>query len=412
LPPSRCFHLSPRVAAVLDDTAAPLALDGVFADELRQIRARFEAPGGRVVELADLALGELEVLRAIARKIGLVEERAARVECSNCGGVTRVRPCDGLELGPFLHGELADPELDVPFDFAEAYPIDGLGRVRLSRLTVRGAAPLFEALQRPQGLRITSGVARALGVAAVDEVDDPRRIARRLRHASADALDAFTALFENAHYGPRLITIHLCPTCGTALECPAPAERELSLPAVDDAIGASRARSDEAFADLDAFEALAWQVADRVLGKTVLHDVDLVVEGGPAATDAGGSPLLGSYLPPSPDGQIALRAEIALYHRTFENQWRFDGPYDLEAEIEDTLRHELEHHVAHLDGDDPMDRDERAAIEQEARQRIGPTEARRRTTRDAVRGGREFLRATWWIWVIAALGVAAMMGGR
>lgn len=46
-------------------------------------------------------------------------------------------------------------------------------------------------------------------------------------------------------------------------------------------------------------------------------------------------------------------AEIRLYYRTFRAMFVDEGPYDVVGEIYETLEHELEHHRAFLDGDDP-----------------------------------------------------------
>ncbi len=39
--------------------------------------------------------------------------------------------------------------------------------------------------------------------------------------------------------------------------------------------------------------------------------------------------------------------------------WHEDGPFDWDAELAETIEHELEHHMAYLVGDDPMDEEER-----------------------------------------------------
>ena len=52
-------------------------------------------------------------------------------------------------------------------------------------------------------------------------------------------------------------------------------------------------------------------------------------------------------------------AEVTIFYRTFRAMWNEEGGYDWEAEIRETIEHELEHHVAFLTGDDPMDEAER-----------------------------------------------------
>ena len=72
-------------------------------------------------------------------------------------------------------------------------------------------------------------------------------------------------------------------------------------------------------------------------------------------------------------------------------------------EIVETLEHELDHHDAWRRGNDPVDDEERAAIVDEERIRVGDTEAMRRASRAARGSVGEFLRRTWPLWLVAAL---------
>src|SRR5688500_13511929 len=80
-------------------------------------------------DVRDLALPDFHVLRAVLMKKGFVEEKEIEIACENCDEPMRVRPCDKLEIGPWLDGELGDPELDALDDDA--------------RRTVREAEPIF-----------------------------------------------------------------------------------------------------------------------------------------------------------------------------------------------------------------------------------------------------------------------------
>ena len=58
----------------------------------------------------------------------------------------------------------------------------------------------------------------------------------------------------------------------------------------------------------------------------------------------------------------ALRPTVTLYVRTFRAMWNEEGAYDVAAEIDETVSHELEHHGHFLSGHDPMDEEERGEI--------------------------------------------------
>ncbi len=63
---------------------------------------------------------------------------------------------------------------------------------------------------------------------------------------------------------------------------------------------------------------------------------------------------LGEYLDPGPEsflGGNGLGRHIALYYGSFKDIARGDPDFDWDAEIWDTLTHELRHHVESLAGD-------------------------------------------------------------
>jgi hypothetical protein len=106
-------------------------------------------------------------------------------------------------------------------------------------------------------------------------------------------------------------------------------------------------------------------------------------------------------------------AEITVYYRTFRAIWEEDGAYDWDAELVETIEHELEHHDGWLVGHDPMDRDERAEIERERVRVVGAAATVREglsTLRADVLG---FAARTWPIWlIVAAVTVAIIMSQR
>jgi hypothetical protein len=137
----------------------------------------------------------------------------------------------------------------------------------------------------------------------------------------------------------------------------------------------------------------------------------LVIEGGVAAVDDGGEPLLGSYVPPHPGHSDTPTQSplVTVYYRTFRAMWDEDGPYDWEDELTETIEHELEHHIAFLRGDDPTDDEERAVIRNEAARIVGRREVGRRAIVELGASWTDFLRRTWPLWVLALLLMLVML---
>jgi hypothetical protein len=138
-------------------------------------------------------------------------------------------------------------------------------------------------------------------------------------------------------------------------------------------------------------------------------EVTLLVEGSVPACDEGGHPLLGGYLPPGgdPEAPVGL-AEVTVYHRTFVSMWTEDGPYDWEAELEETIEHELEHHTGWLVGHDPMDDEERDEIADEHARVVGHKTVARAAVRALGSDVGEFFARTWLIWLMVAAAIFAI----
>src|SRR5690554_2356653 len=66
----------------------------------------------KAVDVRDLPLADFHVLRAVATKAGLLHEDEVDFDCHNCGERLVARPCERLEIGPWVDGEIDDPELD------------------------------------------------------------------------------------------------------------------------------------------------------------------------------------------------------------------------------------------------------------------------------------------------------------
>ncbi len=335
-----------------------------------------------------------------------------KVVCQNCDARFEVEPSSGLELGPYRDGELDDPELDAAFDFDIAHAIgaldggEGVSEIRLAPRTLAQAAGFHRALERPS-VRVTSALVRGMGVVELDGERDPKKIARRLASAAEDSFCAVLDWFEIAHYPPRLDVPHDCPECGAKEFVPAPKLRELGP------LLAGEGTRDSSFLTPAALEQVVREQADRIYEELGVRNVDLAVIEGPAETDDGGIPLLGCYSPADPDALIPRPPEIRIFHRTFENLYLDEGPYDVPAEVADTLRHELEHHLAFLAGDDPVDDEERAEIERDHRSRVGKHEVERRALRETSRGLTRFVRSTWPLWlVVVAATIATLLSQR
>lgn len=365
---------------------------------------------GRAVEVGTLALAEFHALRAIATRLGWLGEEAIEVHCRNCDEPFEVRPCAGLPLGPFADAELDDAELDRTLPLDEAHEISevrvGKERataLRLADVTVAQAEPLHAALARRE-LRVTPEVVRAMGVVAMGDVRSPAIIARALSACSDEAFGAVTELFLRAHYPLRLGGVAACPSCGARNDVDAPYDREF------DAQHPGERAESEPFASFEAFDARARAVAEELLGGALGAEIALVIEGGVPACDDGGEPLLGSYVPGhAGDAMDPSRLpEITVYYWTFVAMWK-DGPYDWDAELVETIEHELEHHDAFLRGRDPQDEEERDEIAREA-QRLHGTKATARATLRAFGADLgEFVRRTWPLWVLALIALAVVM---
>lgn len=415
-----------RASAPTNAASAPLAArpKTPFDDALAALeRAGLaDAATGRPLDVDALDVEDFHVLRAVAARLGWLDEPEIDVRCVNCEGAMRVAPALALEIAPFLDDELGDDELDEPFDFSADHPIPAVRlasgsatTLRLERTTVGASRPFWEALARPE-LRLSSRVVRGMGVVALGGETRAAVVARALSRASDDAFDAVGSLVDAARYAPRMRAAVRCEACGAATFVDAPAVRELGVDASREGVAES---ADEVggFPDAERFEQLVRRVAPAAFeARRVLPgDVALVVDDGVPWVDDAGTPLFGCFSPGGLDegGVVDDVGEIRLFHRTFRAVWRDEGPYDLEAEIVETLDHELEHATNEARGHDPLDDEERETLAREAVRRTGRRETARRARAAFAGNLGDFLRRTWPVWValLVAAWLATLGGG-
>ncbi len=361
------------------------------------------------VDVDALTLAELHALRAIATHEGWLEEDEVEIACRNCDAPLKVKPCAAMPLGPFIDSELGDEELDELLELEADHEVPALGRkIRLGRVTVAQAEPLHRALAARE-LDLRPAVVTAMGVLALGDSRDPRKISRVLRRCDDRAFGEITNLFLAAHYPLRLFALVICEHCGTRNDVDAPYDRE--FPPWEE----SREASSEEFPSFEEFDALVQRIGEPMVKAAPPPIPILVVEGGVPACDDGGEPLLGSYVP-GHEGDARSPAnpgEITVYYRTFAAMWKDDGPYDVEAEIHETVEHELEHHEAHLLGHDPKDEEEREEIAREARRVVGKKALARASASALATDLREFWRRTWLVWFVALIAVViAVLASR
>jgi hypothetical protein len=448
------LHLPSGKTVRLSDTAAASACAalsgetetrGPFARALALLAADgvLSGDGGSPLDVSTLSVRDVHTLRALLARAGHAPEEPAEFSCENCGEAFTAAPSALLEAAPFVDGELGDPELDAPFPFGEPLPIPKVGlpaaRPRSARrrphglvspAATAGAGPektrarsgrdarfadtvtftertadearaLFRVADaliagRARSLRITPAIVIGMGVVALGNERRTPVLAESIAGASNAAWARIVELWHDAAYPRRLFGVHRCGACGARNDLDVPLWRELAREPPSRESG-SRAGPRQPFPDLDAFEALVRADAARVYAARGVRNIDLFVDAGVPACDDGGEPLLGSYVPGALDEDLGVPRppEVRLYYRTFRSEHEADPGFDLEGEIHETIDHEIEHHLNHLAGADPMDEAEHAAIDQEEIRRIGSREAARRGRRALAADLLGFVRTAW-----------------
>lgn len=397
--------------------APPGAGPTLFAEALWVMRESVTLDG-QGDDVQGLSLVDFHALRAILTHEGALDEEVVTIGCLNCGASIEVSPCKSMPLGPFLEGALNDEELDARLapDEVSSIPEIALAGGAVAReavfvdRTVSEAMPLWRALgEGSLPFQISADAVTAMGLSALGAERDPARIAAALRGASDEAVYAMSELFLSLHYPLRLGGVARCAACGARNDVDAPFDREFALGDAASHIGSGG--SEEApFVDFETFDARAKALFEETLPKALQDEIMFVVEGGVAAVDDGGVPLLGSYLPATPgDGASPSRShEVAVYYRTFRAIWQDEGPFDWESELAETLDHEIEHLVATLRGHDETDEEERREIDEEAARLHGRHTLLAGEVSGLLSDVAGFLRRTWPLWLIV-LALAMLM---
>jgi len=355
-------------------SAPPLAR----AIELLHIEgALFTVDGNLDVDA--LCLSDVHLLVALLARASLISEPRVDVVCENCDARSTITPSRDFEPGPFLDGELDDPELDARFDFGSAHPLPalftgaGIARsVRLAPRTLKQARVLYSGRR----VRVSRAVIAALGIEAIGRERRAEVMVRTLSRASDAAWTALGEAWERAHYSPRMFATARC-VCGARVEAPAPSARPFDGLATPSGVAQRTSARPAGFPSEETFERLAERARAAIYSKKGVRNIALIIETGVPHCDDGGEPLLGSYIPASGEGDTS-QPEIRLYYRTFQSEFRFDESFDVEGEIAETIEHEVEHHLYFLSGHDPMDEEERVAIARERERVVGRNELKRR----------------------------------
>ncbi|HJL50691.1 MAG TPA: metallopeptidase family protein, partial [Polyangiaceae bacterium LLY-WYZ-15_(1-7)] len=312
-----------------------------------------------------LWLADAELLRDLAERRGAIALAPAPWTCRNCAEPLELDSRDA-PLETLLE---ADPSGDAPPEgpFPLEPPIDGVTAVHMRPVRLGAVRPLWRMLAE-EDARIDAAVVGALGLEALEmdgrEERRAARIARKLGRASDALLGVVETLFVELNTPARCRFPGVCAECGAIHDVPTPSERAFEIdPAALDAIwgpAGDPAAAPERFPSLEAFAARAEELREEVFRERGVENLELVVDDGVPAVDDGGEPLMGSYQPVYADAgahYTDVRFVITLYYRTFEDMFA-SAPYDVDAELRETLDHEVEHHLHHLRGHDPMHEEE------------------------------------------------------
>jgi hypothetical protein len=358
----------------------------------------------------DLSMRDFHALRDLLLRTGAVAPEPDEGACRNCDAALAFDPrtLDPTELATRHAGAAPPPDGPVALPAPIRLPRGAIAReATLEPVTLGEALPLLRALARDEPFRITPRLLAAMGVRALGPLDRPVLLARALSRASDETWAAIERRYLELNSPPPVIAPLSCPACGALHEIEVPTPRELDPDAtarehVDDHDGAT-------FPDPEAFEALVERIAPAVYEARAVRNIALRVETGVPDTDIAGEPLLGCYEPRQHvdyAGHTEVEFLVTLYYETFRRMWRDDGPYDLEAELRETIDHELEHHLHHLAGHDPMDAAERAEARRELRALYGDRRLARMAAGEAAGDLRSFARATWPFFALIAAGLA------
>ncbi|MCS6798629.1 MAG: metallopeptidase family protein [Myxococcota bacterium] len=370
----------------------------------------------------DWPLPDLHALRDAAYRLGAIEDEPPNepLRCSNCDRpLPEHDPRDERDFERwYAPGDGRNPTVDGPVDasgsgarrFELRRPIR-IGRGLLARhvdvrpVRVREVLPLWRALGRDEPFEPTAELVRAMGIVALGRVRDAGRIARALAACDDEAWADVERAFLDVQYSPRAFRPAVCGGCGAIEEIAAPESRELSGALPEPAAR----RLERQFPSFEQFGERTRRIAREVFEARGIEEVPLVIDGGTPWVDASGSPVWGTYTPRSGEAAPAGGALITIYYETFRRAWA-EGRYDVDAEIRETIEHEVEHHLFDVGGGaDPKDVAERDEAELILRQRLGARALRRARWSSAIRQTSKLLLFLAALAVLAVV-VAAWLG--
>jgi len=398
-----------------DQEGAPIADDVVDGEErfagrlLNAFAAGRLSVKGRAAE--ELWVADFHLIRDLAERFGIVAAQPhPELECRNCHEPLSVDP-----LG-------VDPETLVSAPVSLVVPperwataVDGVVGALVRPVRVSDAQGYWRVLMAPPA-RFGAEVVRGLGIEALlldggERLEDPLAIAERMNGGSELLLDVLTAAYEVVQYPERMRFGLGCPACGAVHDVPTPSIREADPPleAFDVIHGAPAAAGE--MLDIDAFTADAERLTEEVFAARGVAHLDVVIEEGVPPVDDSGEPLMGSYQPiheRSGETFTDLRFEIALYYQTFVSMFD-EAPYDVEGEIRETLDHEVEHHLHHLSGHDPLDAEERAEARAELERTFGKDAVRRAERGALLSELAQMGKIFFWGLLLVAIGVGLLV---
>jgi hypothetical protein len=402
LPGGRHAELDADVAARAPKRGAP------WKEEVVDALAGAVSIDGRRLDrdgVLDLTLPEFHTLRFFVERRDASREPEEYV-CRNCDAAFEVDPYGLLPEGHF-RARLGSERIPGEREFDLPEPLRTRSgeatTVTLRKVTVREATALREAIAGPRGWDVTTPVVRAMGIVALGTDRHPKRIARALARAPDRVWNAVAAAFDEMAYPAGLVAPAFCEACEARNDLVLPPDREL-------AVEPDAPASEGPFPDADAFAERVERIGQEVFDARGVRGLVLVADAGTPPCDQGGEPLLGSYqvLPPSDaDLRPQTTFEVALFWQSFKKMWEEDGAYDLDAEIEETIDHEVEHHLGHLAGRDEQDEDEVEEIRRELVETYGRKALAAGLVADFVRDLGRFARTFWPLLLLAAAIVVA-----
>jgi hypothetical protein len=356
------------------------ATGDLYARALAALEGRVELSAG---SLEDLALRDLHALVACLLRAGWLTEPEVTLRCHNCGVERQVRGASRFEWGPLVDGELDDPELDAELDWARTLRLPlrvrgeggarSFARLRLRPVTVAELRPLVSTTRRELTLRpLTLQLLASLGVEPAGRTR-ARDLLAGIGRLGPRGMARLCELWADAHVPRRLTAEHLCAGCGAVTFAQVP-----QATAIDWLAGPSEPEElerPEGFPTPEEFARLVREAKRRVFADKNVRGLRVTVDEGTPDVDEGGNPLLGSYVP---HADVDAPAVVHVYVRTFETEKRLDPSFDVKRQIFETVEHEVEHHLAFLRGEDPVDEEERLAIARDRERVVGRRELARR----------------------------------